>query len=205
MGWTTTYKPKGEGIIEFLKRKCIDCTNEHGTWELLKGKVIKQVAYMAIRRTFTDGTAPLVFAGVFKIQLMPKADYNFGYKDMDETVMPYYFDCPADILDMLTETDYPNAVEWRQKCRDRIAASSAVKLTKGALVEFKEEVRFSNDFAAKLFEVVDARRNSVWAIGKNGEVTHRNLRIRNLRDYLVRGDAMIATAKVLFTKELSHG
>ena len=40
-------------------------------------------------------------------------------KDMDETMLPFYYDCPESILKLLTPTDNKNANIWREKCRKR--------------------------------------------------------------------------------------
>ena len=49
----------------------------------------------------------------------------FGYKDMDETEGPGYYDCPAGILDLLSPTESVWANEWRQKCRERRETKNA--------------------------------------------------------------------------------
>ena len=41
---------------------------------------------------------------------------EFGYKDMDETMNPYYYDCPESILKELTPTDNEWANFWRKNC-----------------------------------------------------------------------------------------
>jgi hypothetical protein len=43
--------------------------------------------------------------------------YIFGYKDMDESMGPCEAACPPAILDLLTPTDRPYAVAWRERCR----------------------------------------------------------------------------------------
>ena len=49
----------------------------------------------------------------------------FGYKDMDETMGPGYYDCPAGILDLLTPTKHRAANVWRDLCRNRRNAKNA--------------------------------------------------------------------------------
>jgi hypothetical protein len=193
MGWTTTYKPKGEGIVEFLAHHCVNCSNEHGSWTLLKGKVIKGVAYMAIRRTLPESTGqePYVYAGVYKVQMYPKSDYNFGWKDMDESCGPFYYDCPGDILDMLTSTDNENALAWRAECRKRNTASAAVKLTAGVIVMFTEAIRFTDGFSATKFQVDDARRGVVTPMVQSGLFAGSKYKISNLRQRIVEGAAKI--------------
>ena len=55
-----------------------------------------------------------------------------GYKLMDESMNPYYYDCPAKILDMLTpapEAWPPQLAEWsatwRARCRERLEMGAA--------------------------------------------------------------------------------
>jgi hypothetical protein len=193
MGWTSTYKPRGEGIIEFLTRDSINCKNEHGEWKLLKGKVIQNVAYMAVERTFPEGSGKqrYVFAAIFKVQMSPKSDYNFSYKDMDESMGPYYFRCPNDILDLLSETDNKGSLEWRSACRKRNDISAKVKVTKDALVVFENPIKFSNGFQAKVFKVADAKRNRVHGRLENGEFSYGLCVISGLRDYIIRGEAKL--------------
>jgi hypothetical protein len=43
---------------------------------------------------------------------------EYGFKYMDETMGPYYTNCPNKILDMLSPTDNEYAIKWRNKCRE---------------------------------------------------------------------------------------
>lgn len=38
------------------------------------------------------------------------------YKDMDESMEPFYYNCPAEIINMLSPTDNEHAKTWRLKC-----------------------------------------------------------------------------------------
>lgn len=51
--------------------------------------------------------------------------YIFGYKDMDEGMGPVESDCPEAILDLLTPTTRPYALEWRARCRANAAMRRA--------------------------------------------------------------------------------
>ena len=44
---------------------------------------------------------------------------------MDETMGPYYTNCPARILELLTLTENENALAWRKQCWDKIDARNA--------------------------------------------------------------------------------
>lgn len=78
-----------------------------------------------------------------------------GFKDMSEDMMPYYYDAPAKMLDMLAKLA-PNApyaaLEWREKCRAHIAAKKTrAKLKPGDYVQL-------NTWKFKLLSSAGARR-----------------------------------------------
>lgn len=81
-----------------------------------------------------------VFAVVFLTSTDSKDYFNFSYKDMDESMEPYYYDCPKSILDILSPTENECALTWRKKCRERQAEKkegiSLSKLPVGAKIRF---------------------------------------------------------------------
>lgn len=121
MGWTyyhaTEYK---NGKIDRKAEIDKQLTYSNGTTSqvVLKSTMVGATYYGAIK------TGNEVWAAVF---LTGTADdyFNFGYKDMDETEIPYRYDCPASILNLLTPTENENANTWRQACRDKIAKKKA--------------------------------------------------------------------------------
>jgi hypothetical protein len=116
MGWTTTHKQKGQSIENFFKDQW---DGEFFTVLKCKTYNLREV-YMACEARPKD-KAPYVFGMVVLISFMPKSSYNFGYKDMDESMGPNYYNCPTEILDMLSVTDSEYANAWRARCRDIIA------------------------------------------------------------------------------------
>lgn len=46
------------------------------------------------------------------------SDGSWGHKPLSETCIPFEIDCPERILKQST-CDNPNAVEWREKCRQK--------------------------------------------------------------------------------------
>lgn len=46
---------------------------------------------------------------------------GWGYKDMDETMYPYNFDCPKRILDKVGPTNNEEALRWRAACKEYAA------------------------------------------------------------------------------------
>jgi hypothetical protein len=74
--------------------------------------------------------------GVVVLTGTRKNGYWFAYKSMDETVGPCYYDCPATILDLLTPTTNPSALDWRRKCQERAGKQKHGALPVGATIEF---------------------------------------------------------------------
>lgn len=94
-----------------------------------------------------------VWAGVTLVHRSRSGEVT--YKDMSESMGPYYFRCPARILDRLTPTTHEAAIEWRAKCRARLAErASRPKVTAGSRVRFAEPIKFSNGTEHDLFEFV---------------------------------------------------
>ena len=77
---------------------------------------------------------------------------------LDETVGPYECDCPSSILDELTETDYPHAIDWRARCRANLVRRKLERAKPtpkpGQTIIFDEPMRFSDGSDRARFEVV---------------------------------------------------
>ena len=83
---------------------------------------------------------------------------TFGYKDMTEHMGPYESECPASILDELTETDSEHALAWRARCRANITQRKLLNAKPtpkpGQFIVFDEPMRFSDGRDRTRFEVV---------------------------------------------------
>lgn len=89
--------------------------------KVLKSSMVGSTYYAAVT-TAKPGKPTVVRAAVFLTCGRVKHDACiWGYKDIDETMHPYYYDCPASILALLTPTDSKCANEWREGCRRKIA------------------------------------------------------------------------------------
>lgn len=163
MGWTgihaTHYKKNGD-----VDRKA-ECDSywldglSAGHFEVVKSTMVGTTYYAAIKPLVKrngvdeighDKYEPLpeseqdVFAVVFLTNVDKKDYFNFNYKNMDETMCPYSFDCPVGILDLLSPTDNELANEWREKCRqsakDKAAKKQFIKLLKD--IEVGQRIKF---------------------------------------------------------------
>ncbi len=131
MGWTwyqaTHYK---KGKVD-RKAECDDYFMKSNSkyYVVEKSSMVGNVYYAAVRAigtyNYKEKTVmaipkeyQYVFAVVFLTSTNAKDVYNFGYKDMDETMLPYFYDCPVGILKLLTPTDNENSNEWRKRCME---------------------------------------------------------------------------------------
>ena len=145
MGWTTCLYASnwkyvnGRRIVD-RKKECDQiCTWERKESEkgfdgriyppmkdtVLKSAMVGSIYYAAVRRE-KAGEEPYVWAAVFKTCGKSSHDGTiWGYKDMSEDMNPFFYDCPAGILALLTPTDSEGANEWRRLCRERLAEKAA--------------------------------------------------------------------------------
>ena len=150
MGWTFTHKPRGQSIEGFFKEEF--AWKDHPGAGVIDCVVVKfRTAYLAVR--LPSGR---VIAVVCLLQYRPGDYYNFGYKDIDETMGPGPAECPERILKLLTplEEHEKYAREWRERCWARInARRTRPKLTDGCVIKLKHPVKFANGDELDTFRV----------------------------------------------------
>lgn len=159
MGWTYTFKPKSVSVREFFEEK-FNYKEENGKYgKVLDSAVVNlRTAYIAYEMGDAQGKREVI-AVVCALDYAPNDPYNFGYKDMDETMGPYRYDCPERILKLLTPTEHEWAKEWREKCWERIRAKKVrPKLKKGMVIKFADSIVFSSGRQEDAFRVEDPRR-----------------------------------------------
>lgn len=159
MGWTYTYKPKNVSVRQFFEER-FNYNEDDGKY----GKIIDcavvnlRTAYIAYEIGDALGKREVI-AIVCALDYKPNDYYNFGYKDMDESMGPYYYDCPERILKLLTPTEHEWAKEWREKCWKRIQRKKArPKLKKGMVIKFADPIVFSSGRQEDTFRMEDPRR-----------------------------------------------
>lgn len=84
-----------------------------------RGGVFAGVLWAVWERTFTkDGqqfqaTQRWIACDMVRRQ----GDYGWGYKDMEESMFPYFFSCPLRYLGMVPLEQYGGHAEWRKAVR----------------------------------------------------------------------------------------
>lgn len=126
MGWTSFTKNKSikEEILDYYK---------DSKFKIVDISCQGRESYVATHNTQTGE----IFAEVI---LSEVKDGEIYLKDMAETCMPYYYNCPKRIIDKLTKPCNDKAAEWRQKCLskpktpkygDKIKLAFPLKFTDG--------------------------------------------------------------------------
>lgn len=119
MGWTfynamTDFNGKVNRKAEC--DRLMTWNSEQSAGEVLKSTMRGSTYYAALKHT-DKRTNEVVNVGVVILTSSDlKSGFNFGYKDMDETMGPGYYDCPKSILNLLSPTDNEYALEWRKSC-----------------------------------------------------------------------------------------
>ena len=89
--------------------------------EVLKSSMVGSTYYAAVRSFNKENGFECITAAVCLTSTNNKNYYNFAYKDMDESMGPYKYDCPKGILDLLSPTENEYALEWRKQCYENLA------------------------------------------------------------------------------------
>ena len=84
-----------------------------------RGNVFSGVLWSVWERTFTkDGAEVQPTERWIQCDLLQyQRDYGWGYKDMEESMHPYYFSCPQKYLDMVPLDRYGGNAEWRAEVK----------------------------------------------------------------------------------------
>lgn len=153
MGWTFTHREKGRSNADWFFDECF---RDSERYTLVETATVRGTFYAAVRDAKLDQT--WCFVALTRWERNPRDGFNFGYKDMDETMGPCEASAPARVLDALTPTDSEYANEWRARCRETIAQRERAKSVKpGVIVRFigKRFVEGLYTFVGKLHRYRD--------------------------------------------------
>lgn len=138
MGWIG-YKPTYYYRNGQVNRKGeLDSNYEESGFKVLKSTMDGTTYYAALQNTQRrvkneDGTYKKYADGRYVRENVPEnerttfgvvvltsvSDGMFYYKDIDEWMGPYHYDCPMSILKLLSPTENENANKWRTACYEK--------------------------------------------------------------------------------------
>lgn len=149
MGWTTSHNWQTRADIIADRVKTQHWTQgDHEVTDTVIAHAIRGNCLWKVHERNTGGKIRR-YIGLDLIRSYGKEE-GYGYKDMDESVHPYYYTCPLKYLDMVPEV---SSAEWREKVRQYHAIRS-IKLRPGLIVGLTECV-------VKAVELVEQRKEWV--------------------------------------------
>lgn len=204
MGWTFLHRGS-ESDLEFYRHELGD--------GVLAVKTVDSVAYIAYK--MENGFV----IGCIVLTERQNDYYNFGYKDMDESMGPYECKCPQEIFDMLSPLEqlFPEghewAARWRRDVKEYLAKQKSIdeRKTNGVDVKILPDPSFEwiseyNDFIEKCKQIGFHRMDRVSSNDhirkfENIDLTIYDSQIANakqLRDSLAR--SMRKSGWIVFVK-----
>ena len=151
MGWTSFQINKTTKTIDVLRQELQqdDQGKTRARFELLDGVMRGATFYGVMQLTFWDNSTPdgstrerVMTYGIVvhteRKNTYPASQYvDFYYKDMDESMQPYSYDCPIrllDLLDKLAPVTEPasGAYKWRAACRAHQAKQNESRRARAA-------------------------------------------------------------------------
>lgn len=117
MGWTSEHRDKGISNKDWLQAQFGE------GYTVVDAATIRGTIYAALR--CPDGSV----TGIVALTKWAPNDayFNFTHKVMEEEMGPCEDQAPARILDLLTPTEHPYAIEWRARCRQRATERVSTK------------------------------------------------------------------------------
>lgn len=173
MGWTFTHREPGISNLDFFRQQ-FDSDNPAGTFKVLEAFSKPDAVYLLCQRKPKDAEDYITFVVVCAIRRNPKDYYNFGYKDMDETVWPYYYAAPLHWLKQLSPPYNESAQNWRYKVEEY---HSFVKPKIGDTLVFDAPLKFTDGHTSFEFKVVKFKGGRAYESRDNGAL----YKIKNLR------------------------
>jgi hypothetical protein len=160
MGWLYTNVGKGQAGAYF--KDAFKGETDQVKIEVIQGAFVGwKEYYCAVKRTHKDTGESYVFAVACMVNYCPKSYHNFGYKDMDESMGPYMYNCPESILKLLTPSEEMARISgsksttskaWRIACWEKVIESKMVaKLEDGAIIKFPNKLLFGTGEAVDTF------------------------------------------------------
>jgi hypothetical protein len=143
MGWTGSQKFDSLPVKDWLVREFTSESDTH-KWELTDVSMRGTTAY-GIHKCL-DKATNILMAEAMIFLTRKERDWIY-FKEMGESVHPYYYDAPKKLLDKLDALFPPcndNAKIWREACRKRAEKKKSAKLSIGDKVKFANAMSFGS-------------------------------------------------------------
>lgn len=163
MGWDGRYTSKTPKTVCDEQNTY---SNEHSTSRVLASTLVRFREYYAAVEVVIHATGErIVYADM---TIVERRDGKVWTKSMSEDMGPCYHNCPARILDLLTETKDETAKEWREKCR-----YAAVRHAQTAKLKVGDKVTFRSAYAGATEWFVESVGSTVRFARRPGAMPHK--------------------------------
>ena len=159
MGWTSFHKPYGMSVDEFFDKEF----NSKNFILVGKGALVNfseyyRAVFIPVHENDKGETVGGYYICLVALVHMGKGEFNFAYKDMTEDMLPYYFNCPKRILDIVEQSKpyNDNSKVWRERCHDVINRKKL--LDYGKVIKFKEPFDFNGGYKEDTFTIINGNR-----------------------------------------------
>lgn len=168
MGWTF-FDANGRTANEILTAEFTQSANRADgsiktQWDVIDSSTRGREWYAVIRTTNGGDGFTRHFCAIV---LWSTKNGEFSFKDMSEDDMPYYYNAPRrilDLLDKLSPNPTDNAKLWREKCRQKTAEKNPIKPCAGMDISYGGVIY-------KLIESAGSRRG--WRVMHGSGKTYR--------------------------------
>jgi hypothetical protein len=161
MGSWGIHKPSNMSIKDVLKHDLF----RNDELEVLQSSVVGNIVYFAVKYIPQN----IVYATVVKTRIDNSIYNNLIYKEMDETMHPYFYDAPPSLIKKLTPTDNENALTWRAECLKRAEVKKVErqkpKVENGMQIQFSRPIEFSNGHKLDTFTVFKEGKSVLFKSG----------------------------------------
>lgn len=192
MGWLFMRSLGGHATPKaYLDDQFTYAREEHRSRVLVSGLVALRTYYAAVEHITVATGAREVWALVCLVRYnrRDREGFIFGYKDMAESMGPYEDACPARVLDRLTATDNANALDWRFRCRDRLARRAVINARPaprpGDIVILAEPMLFRDGRRLSRFQAVRAPGRTRGMVFRSAEGGLYRISGLKARDYII--------------------
>lgn len=135
MGWFYPYETTTrESLVTYLRRP-----ERFGDKVELLRSTVRGNRHWYLMRIRETG---LHFIGLDLMQ-GTRGQSSWGYKDMDESVAPFYYDVPITYLDAPADETVGHTAEWRARVRRYHAEQKTKKPEAGGIVRFSDGREFT--------------------------------------------------------------
>lgn len=171
MGWTYQeakfYNRRG-GVDRKAECDALYTWNNEETGDrcrVLKSAMVGSTWYGACER-MRPNQAPYVFAGVCLTHVCSKDSFNFGFKDLDESMCPADQSCPTSVLNLLSPRDDEWALAWRAACRENAKKAAAARKNPNSLQNLPLGAKITTQKQGQPLElekaIIRGRKRPVW-------------------------------------------